>query len=322
MPSFSDDVRRELLTILPEKACCLQSELNALTQGFGTILLRGSGRMAVRYRLPDSLTARTVFLILKRRLGIVPQISFHLEQRLRKRRMTDLTVGEADARRLLVMLHILDPKTNGVALHSIPRGTRTRNCCKRAYIRGAFIAGGHIREPQDNYLAEFAVSGPERAELLCDLLRAYMLTPRLRQRDGDYVVAVTRGDEVADLLRLMGASQSLFVLEDIRIRRAAAGTANRQTNWDTANADRLFEAAADQDALIRRWTENHSLSELKPALREIARLRLRYPSASLAELGAKCVPSVGKAAVSLRFRRLRETMDRDIRAEREGENGS
>jgi len=306
MAGFSESVREELIGIIPEKACCLQSELNALTQGYGTILLRGSGRMAVRYRLPDNRTARMVFLLLKRRLGIVPQISFHLEQTLRKRRMTDLTVSEVDARRLLLQLHMLDVRTNGLALNSIPRGTRTRSCCKRAYIRGAFIAGGHIRSPQNAYLAEFDMTSAERAEMLCTLLESYQLTPHTRLKDGTTVVFVQRGDEVADLLRLMGAGQSLFNLEDIRIRRAAAGMANRQTNWDTANAGRLLEAAAGQEALIRQWQDDGRLDRLSAPLREIAQLRLAHPSASLAELGAMCVPPVGKAAVSLRFRRLRE----------------
>ena len=74
MAGFSEDVRRELLKTLPEKPCCLQSELNALTQGYAVIVLRGSGRFQVRYRLPDGDTARMVFVLLKRRLGMTPSI--------------------------------------------------------------------------------------------------------------------------------------------------------------------------------------------------------------------------------------------------------
>ena len=304
MPGFSDAVRRELLKTLPEKACCLQSELNALTQGYGVILLKGGGRFQVRYRLPDGDTARMVFLLLKRRLGITPAISFHLEPRLRKRRLIDLTISEYDAKRLLLTLHMFDPKSNSLMLHHIPRGTRTRRCCRRAFLRGLFIARGHARDPETAYLIEYAMDTEERAQTLMQLLRQSGLTPRLRRHAAEHVVYVERGDEVRDLLALMSAHQALFALEDARIRRAAGGVANRQTNCDTANTARLLTAAARQYDAVAAWLKTHSADQLPPRLREIARLRVERPDASLQELGNLCRPPIGKAAVSLRFRQL------------------
>ena len=287
MAGFSDTVRRELLKTLPEKPCCLQSELNALTQGHGVILLKGGGRFQVRYRLPDSDTARMVFLLLKRRLGMTPAISFHVEPRFRKRRLIDLTIPEYDAKRLLLTLHMFDPKSSSVMLHHIPRGTRTRRCCRRAFLRGLFIAKGHARD-------------------LVQLLRQSGSEPRIRQRGAEHVVYVERGDEVRDLLALMSAHQALFALEDARIRRAAGGIANRQTNCDTANTGRLLAAAQRQYDRIAAWRAAHSLDELPPRLKEIAALRLAHPAAALQELGSLCRPPIGKAAASIRLRQLLE----------------
>ena len=115
-----------------------------------------------------------------------------------------------------------------------------------------------------------------------------------------------RGAEGRDLLALMSAHQALFALEDARIRRAAGGTANRQTNCDTANTGRLLSAAQRQYDSIEAWLESHALDELPPRLGEIARLRLDHPAAALQELGSLCEPPVGKAAVSIRFRQLME----------------
>ena len=306
MAGFSGLVRSELLKTLPEKPCCLQSELNALTQGYGVILLKGGGRFQVRYRLPDGDTARMVFLLLKRRLGMTPAISFHLEPRFRKRRLIELTINEYDAKRLLLTLHMFDPKTGSVMLHHIPRGTRTRRCCRRAFLRGLFIARGHARDPETAYLIEYAMDSEERAETLVQLLRQSDIEPRTRQRGGEHIVYVERGDEVRDLLALMSAHQALFALEDARIRRSAGGTANRQTNCDTANTGRLLSAAQRQYDSIEAWLESHALDELPPRLGEIARLRLDHPAAALQELGSLCEPPVGKAAVSIRFRQLME----------------
>ena len=309
MAGFSDDVRRELLKIIPDKACCLQSELNALTQGYAVILLKGGGRFQVRYRLPDGDTARMVFLLLKRRLGMTPAISFHLEPRFRKRRLIDLTVSEYDARRLLLMLHMFEPQTGSVMLHHIPRGTRTRRCCRRAFLRGLFIACGHVRDPERSYLLEYALDSGERARILTQLMEMSGLHPRARQRGDRQVVYVASGDEVTDTLALMGAHQALFRVEDARIRRAAGGIANRQTNCDTANTARLLNTAARQYDRIAAWSEAHSLDALPSKLAEIARLRLGHPSAALQELGSLCQPPVSKAAVSIRMKQLTELIE-------------
>ena len=309
MAGFSESVRKELLKTLPEKPCCLQSELNALTQGYGVILLKGGGRFQVRYRLPDGDTARMVFLLLKRRLDMTPTISFHVEPHFRKRRLIDLTISEYDAKRLLLMLHMFDPKSGSVMLHHIPRGTRTRRCCRRAFIRGAYIAKGHARDPETAYLIEFAMDSEERAETLKQLLRQSGIEPRTRQRGMEEIVYVERGDEVRDLLALMSAHQALFQLEDARIRRAAGGIANRQTNCDTANTARMLTAAARQYDRILAYQAHHSLDELPPRLKEAAQLRIDHPEASLQELGALCAPPVGKAAISLRFKELRGILD-------------
>ncbi len=309
MAGFSETVRRELLKALPEKPCCLQSELNALTQGYGVILLKGGGRFQVRYRLPDGDTARMVFQLLKRRLGMTPTISFHLEPHFRKRRFIDLTVSEYDAKRLLLMLHMFEPKSSSVMLHHIPRGTRTRRCCRSAFLRGLFIARGHARDPETAYLIEFAMDSEERAETLAQLLRQSGIEPRQRRRGAEEMVYVERGEEVRDLLAVMCAHQGLFALEDARIRRAAGGMANRQTNCDTANTTRMLTAAARQYDRILAYSAGHPLEELPARLQEVARLRMDHPEASLQELGALCDPPVGKAAVSLRFRELRRILD-------------
>lgn len=306
MTGFSEEVRQELLKIVPDKACCLQSELNALTQRYGAIVLRGRGRYQIRYRLPDSETARMVFRLLKRRLDMTPQISFHTENYFQRRKLIDLTIGEYDAKRLLLTLHMLDPKTESVMLHHVPRGTRTRRCCRNAFLRGLFIGCGHIRDPKRIYLTEFSFDDPDRAQIANQLLKDAGLHPEERIRGKQRVIYLAAGDEIADLLALTGANQAMFAWENLRIRHAAAGMANRQTNCDTANAGRMLAMIETQLRAAKRLQETGALETLPPKQLEIARLRLAHPAASLSEIGSFCDPPIGKGAAHRRFQQLIE----------------
>ena len=304
MTGFSDSVRQELLGVVPDKACCLQSELNALTQRYGTILLRGGGRYQIRYRLPDNDTARMVFRLLKRRLAMTPQIAFHVEPYFRKRRLIDLLIGELDAKRLLVTLHMIDPRTGSVMLHHIPRGTRTRRCCRNAFLRGLFIGCGHVRDPERVYLTEFTLEDMDRAQIARQLLEEAGLHPSDRRRGEKCVIYLDQADETADLLALMGARGARFAWADIRIRREASGVANRQTNCDAANTGRMLAASDRQLELCRSLARRGMLPLLPRRLGEIARLRIDHPSAAMTELGELCDPPIGKAAVHRRFSQL------------------
>ncbi len=304
MSSFSENVKEELLRSLPEKPCCMLSELSAITRHSGTLVLRGRGRMTLRFHAPSTALARRILILLKRRLHIVPQIVFHEEHRFGKHRAVFLNLQEADTRRLLTALQMLKTGENGLTLQRIPRNTMSRRCCQRAYIRAVFLSCGSVRDPSGGYTMEFAFSDTEKAQAFRSILDKQAVPYHIRTRRNDELVTLTDGETVADMLAMMGAPLSRLSFEDQRIIRGGSARATRALNCDTANLNRQLQKAEEQIRMIRVYETTRSLSTLPDSLAETARIRLEHPSASLEELGTYFTKQLTKSGVSHRMEKL------------------
>lgn len=300
--TYSEQVKQELVRLPPEKACCMLSELSALTQACGSLILKGGGRVMVRYSVENAPLAKRIFLLLKDRLSIVPVVAHHTNPRLGGRRILTLTVPEQEARRLLMALHMLRHSETGDIFHGVPRGALQRRCCRKAFLRGAFLGAGSMANPEKGYHLEFISASPARAEALRAILHKCDIQAGVAQRRGATVVYVKSGDQVADLLTLMGAPKALLEMENIRIKRASRGQANRALNCDAANVAKQLAAAEKQIMAIKAYSAH--FSSLPAPLQEIARIRLQNPDGSLEQLGALLSPPLGKSGVNHRLRRL------------------
>jgi hypothetical protein len=179
-----------------------------------------------------------------------------------------------------------------------------RSCCKRAFLRGAFLAGGSISNPEKSYHFEIVCQKKEYADILRELLRGFALDAKIVLRKKYYIVYLKEGDQIVDALNIMGAYVALMELENVRIVREMRGSVNRIVNCETANIHKVVDAACRQVEDINYIRSKMSLSELPPALREMAELRMEYPDSSLKELGELCDPPVGKSGVNHRLRKL------------------
>lgn len=304
MSSFSENVKEELLRTAPERPCCMLSELSAITRHLGTLILRGRGRMALRFHAPSTALAKRILVLLKRRLKIAPQIVFHEEHRFGRHREVFLDLQEADTHRLLTALQMLKTGENGLTLQRMPRNTMSKRCCQRSYIRAVFLCCGSVRDPSGGYTMEFAFSDPEKAQAFQSILDHQNVAYHMRNRRSDLLVTLTDGETVADVLAMMGAPLSRLSFEDQRIVRGGSARATRALNCDTANLNRQLQSAEEQILKIRAFEAAHSLSSLPDSLAEAARLRLEHPSASLEELGAYFTKQLTKSGVSHRMERL------------------
>lgn len=181
-----------------------------------------------------------------------------------------------------------------------------RNCCKRAFLRGAFLASGSISDPQKSYHFEIVCQEQPQAQLLQELYRAFELDAKIVQRKKYYIVYLKEGAQIVDALNVMGAYVALMNLENVRIFKEMRGSVNRIVNCETANINKVVGAACRQVEDIRYIQSRVGLDELPPALREMALIRLEYPDSSLKELGELCDPPVGKSGVNHRLRKLGE----------------
>ena len=181
-----------------------------------------------------------------------------------------------------------------------------RSCCKRAFLRGAFLASGSISDPQKSYHFEIVCQQPQQAQLLQELLASFELDAKIVQRKKYHIVYLKEGAQIVDALNVMGAYVALMNLENVRILKEMRGSVNRIVNCETANINKVVGAAYRQVEDIRYIQSRIGLDELPPSLREMALLRLEYPDTSLKDLGELCDPPVGKSGVNHRLRKLSE----------------
>ena len=202
-------------------------------------------------------------------------------------------------------------------LGSTPLGRlRESAACRRAFLRGVFLARGSVASPSRAYHLEMALRSAKDAFLVRSLLLKEGLQSGLVRRRSSWVVYIKDGDDVAEFLKAVGAFASVLRYEDIRARKSLKGSVQRLVNMDRANVQRSVEASLKQLEDIQLIDEEIGLQHLPPALRDIARLRLDNPDMCMEELGQALSPPASKSAVNHRFRRI-SAMASEIRAWRE-----
>ena len=306
--SFAARVKDELIRLPLGKSCCMLSEISALTQTSGHLSFRGAGRFSVSYRLENAGTARRLFQLLKKRLGINPTLHFIQSARWGGQRTCVLTLSPEDSRLLLEALHMTETDGEGQThlKRTVPRHPMTRQCCRKAFLRGAFLGAGSLNHPDRGYHFEWKADDAELAGTLEKLLEKCELPCRTYDRKGKTVVYFKSAQEIADLLALMGAGQSVLELENIRIRRQLRAEAARAANCDEHNGEKMLDTAQRQADAIRQISLKQGLFTLPPALQEIARLRIENTDLSLKDLGDMMTPKLSKSGVNHRMRRLME----------------
>ena len=322
--SFSAGVREELIRLPAGKPCCMLSEISALTQTSGHLAFRGGGWISVSYRLDHAGTARRLFQLLKKRLNVAPKLHFTQTSRLGGRRTCVLTLDNKDTRTLLNALHMAETDEDG-QIHlkrTVPRHPMTRQCCRRAFLRGAFLGAGTMTNPEKGYHFEWKAEDERLAQTLEKLLEKCELPFHSYNRKGQQVIYLKDAQQISDILAIMGAGSSVLEMENIRIRKQLRAAATRAANCDEHNSEKMLDAGQKQSEAIRRISLVRGLFTLSPALREAARLRVENPDLSLKELGEMMDPPVGRSGVNHRLRRLMEIADQlDREHGKEEENG-
>lgn len=192
-----------------------------------------------------------------------------------------------------------------------------RRCCRRAFLRGAFLAAGSISDPDRSYHFEIVCQSSGQGIFVRNLIKSLGPEARIIQRRKKYVVYVKESSDISDLLGLMGADVSLLSFENTRVVRDVRGSVNRQVNCETANIGKTAAAAARQIEDIELIRNTPGYSKLPDRLDEVAVIRLQYPAATFAEIGRMLDPPVGKSGVNHRLRRI-SMIAEDIRKKQGG----
>lgn len=330
--SFPEDTRNELARGVPERDCCQralllgilmgQARLEADEAGRSPILpsSAGSAQVCEHGQSPTLLTIRVetasnalvrLLLRLLRRFGDPPmRWQARRSLRFRDQLRYHVRIGPLPHPEELLGPLGLEPQGSPSGAGEVWRACEKnpprlkRRCCKRAYLRGAFLAGGSVGHPSQYYHLEWVARSALHLEVLIDVCNDLDLKVGHLRRRHHEVLYLKGAPDIARALTLMGATRSLLYLEEVRAVKETKNQVHRRVNCETANLARTTRAAVRQVAEIRLLQARIGLKALPDPLRTVARLRLRHPDASLAELGRHLDPPMTKVAVSRCLKRL------------------
>ena len=284
--SFSAKVKSELAGILGNHKHCRKAEISGMYQYGGQLGRVESDCYTVGFHTENEDVLKKGFTLLRKTFNI--------------------DCGEnLSEQQLFAFLEKMDV----VWAESLENITNS-NCCKRAFIRGVFLAIGSISDPEKGYHLEFVCEDEEQARFLRNVITSFDIEARVLERKEHHVVYLKEGSSIVDLLNVMEAHVALMELENLRIIKEMRNTVNRRVNCETANINKTVNAAAKQVEDIMYIEERKGLASLPDMLYEMARVRLDNPDATLKELGEMLVPPVGKSGVNHRLRKINEYADK------------
>ncbi len=290
--SFAGDVKTELCRASISRKCCAQAECYGILLYCNTFT---SGE--VRVITENEAFAQRLPLILKKAL----KLSFDRLPDGEGKHIFSIT----HPNKLAAIQHQFGGDAKSLALH-INFGVLEENCCRNAFLRGAFLAGGSVTDPRKGYHLELATSHLSVSREMVALMREMELEPKSAQRKGNAVIYFKQSDRIEDLLTAIGAPISAMEVMNAKLEKDLRGSVNRRVNCDAANLDKAVEAAMTQVEAIRKLEAGGQLTLLPDKLRETARLRLEHPEDTLSQLAEQYDPPITKSALNHRLRKLVE----------------
>lgn len=298
--SFASDTKKELCTLPITKPCCIRAELAGLVGAGGTLSLRGSGDVRLYVETEHPSVAKRAYALLKSIAGSPPVLRTRMRRRLGRHASFRIDLDREGTQRVLEACHI-PPLGFGRGVDS---RLVARECCRRAFLRGAFLISGALGDPEKGYRIEWRSTREAFAKDVQRIARPYAPSASIVSRRGLYVIYCKDSEQLADLLKAMGAVEGVLRLEDVRVLKELRNQVNRIVNCESANVGKTTSAAQRQIAAIRFIEENGQFPRLSKELAEAAELRMTNPEATLEELGQLFLKPIGKSAVNHRMRRL------------------
>ncbi len=288
--SFSSEVKKELSGHLGKSRHCQIAELAALIAFEGRTCIDESENKH-----------------LKEKYNLLVDRIFHTEEASAEEK----AASPEDEKRIFETVKMWDEKKARPEVTDTVSGLLIQQtCCKRAFIRGAFLAGGSISDPNKSYHFEIVCRTTRQAGQIQEAINSFGMDAKIVARKKYQVVYLKEGAQIVDILNFMEAHVALMNLENVRILKEMRNSVNRKVNCETANISKTVNAAVKQLEDIEYIRARAGLDSLSDNLKEMALLRLEYPDTPLKELGTYLNPPVGKSGVNHRLRKISEIADR------------
>lgn len=304
--SFASEMKNEL-TRIDVDSCCKKSELSALVKMSGELSVLDDV-WTIEIQTENAAIARRIFSIIRTVYKVEIDLVVRKKMKLKKNNVYICRVKK-DVKQILEDISILD----GTELSDeIPERVKSRECCTRSYLRGAFLSGGSVNNPETStYHLEIYTLHETHAANLTDLVNRFELNAKYIGRKRGYITYLKEAEKIAEFLSLIGGYQALLKFEDTRILRDMRNSVNRLVNCETANMNKTIGAAVRQVENINYIDEVLGLEELPIKLREIAELRVAHQEVTLKELGEMVGSGViSKSGVNHRLKKLDQIADK------------
>ena len=301
--SFAAETKKEL-TQLTSDAAASRFELMAIL-ALGAVFKTFDGRSELAIETENVATARRIYTSLKDLCHVRPEVVVRKKMRLKKNHVYTVRLPRVQAEAVLSDLGYRGSYEEGPlsAAWDLPPVDELR----RAFLRGAFLAGGSVNAPgSSSYHLEIYAPSRDLAHWVHELMNVYELHARMTNRKKGYIVYIKEVEKIVDFLNIIGAVRALLQFEDRRILKGMRNQVNRLVNCETANMNKTISAAVRQLEHIRWIEQTIGLDSLPEHLREVADIRLRHPEANLQELSKLLNGRVTKSGLNHRFRKLEE----------------
>lgn len=312
--SFAQDTKNELSRVEPEKKCCTLAEIAGFIRVAGSIMLAGFGKFKIRLQTENPAVARHYKKLMQDYFDIETNLEYgegySVKKDKKEKNISYIININPDNKSEQILREcgiLLVKEGSNYFTDGIYQGIVKNKCCKKAYLRGMFLASGTVIDPAKGYDLEFVVNTSDLAKDLKKLIGSFVdLDCKIQERGKKYVVYMKKADYVQDTLALMGANTKYLEIQNIRILKSMKNKASHTLNCDMANNDRMIEAIEKQLRAIRIVDERIGLSNLPYSLYEIAKLRMDNPLISIEALGELCNPKLSKSGVNNRLRKIQE----------------
>lgn len=300
--SYASQVKKELtnLEVHPEHA---RAELSALIRMNGSLSL-AQHHFILNIQTENPAIARRIYSLLHQLYTVDSELVVRRKMKLQKNKQYIVRLRQ-HVQAILADLRIVQKDSFQIRT-DISADIWSSQQRARSYLRGAFLAGGSVNNPETSrYHLEIYTLYEDQNQGLVKLMNQFQLNARATQRRNGFIVYLKEAEKISDFLQIIGATASMLKFEDIRIVRDMRNSVNRLVNCENANINKTIKAAAKQVANIQYYQENFGLEKLPVKLKEIAELRLANPEVSLTEL-AQMVPGgpISKSGINHRLRKL------------------
>ncbi len=302
--TFSQKVKEEIAEQESSARHCGLAELAAMLSFGGEIVESNKGKY-IRFQTESITIARKYFTLIKKTFNINVEISISTQKKVKDN--TSYLLLLMDESEIIKVLQACKLPYKDLSQGAIGKANQLvvqKTCCKRAFLRGAFLLSGSISNPKKSYHLEIVSSSEEKSEHLRELIKTFSIDAKIVVRKNNYVVYVKEGSQIVDFLNVIEAHVALMDLVNVRILKGMRNTINRQVNCEAANINKTVIASKKHIEDIVYIRDHVGFGNLSEGLKDIAILRVEHPDASLKELGTMLSPQIGKSGVNHRLRKL------------------